>query len=313
MKCRSCGNPAQVELPQHNRALCASCYLDWVAGYTGRTIRKFRMMDPGERVLVAVSGGKDSLSLWTLLVELGYRTDGLYIDLGIDRDGYSDRSRQRAQARADSLHRELLVVSLEEETGLTIPGMRRRGARTVCSTCGLVKRYYMNLSACRGGYSCLATGHNLDDEASALFSNVLGWDERYLSRQAPVSPGRGEKLIRRVKPLVHLTEKEVAQYAFLKGIDWVTEECPYVEGSTFHQYKDALNRLERHSPGTKRRFYDGYLKTGRNHFHSADPPLRECGVCGMPTTLDICSFCRLMSRGQGQDGIPGGGAREEEP
>ncbi|MFW6180811.1 MAG: ATP-binding protein [Spirochaetota bacterium] len=297
MKCRSCGKPAQVELPQHNRALCASCYLAWVAEYTGRTIKRFRMIAPGERVLVAVSGGKDSLSLWSLLAEMGYRADGLYIDLGIDHDGYSARSLKRAQALAGSLGRELLVVSLEEETGLTIPRLRGKGARTICSTCGLVKRYYMNLAAYRGGYSCLATGHNLDDEASSLFSNVLNWDERYLSRQSPVSPGRGEKLIRRVKPLVHLTEKEVAQYAFLRGIDWIMEECPQVEGSTFHQYKDALNRLELHSPGTKRRFYDGYLRTGRKHFPAEEPPLRECGVCGMPTTLDTCSFCRLMARG----------------
>ncbi len=290
MKCRSCGNSAQVELPQHNRALCAPCYLSWVAGYTKRTI------DPGEPVLVAVSGGKDSLSLWSLLVELGFQADGLYIHLGIDRDRYSDQSGERARALAGRLGRKLLVVNLETETGLTIPRMRGAGARKICSACGLVKRYYMNRSAYRGGYRCLATGHNLDDEGASLVSNVLGWDERYLSRQSPVSPGRGEKLVKRVKPLVHLTEKEVAQYAFLKGIDWVQEECPHVEGSTFHQYKDALNRLERHSPGTKRRFYDGFLKTGKKHFYEEPVPLRECGVCGMPTTLETCSFCRMMAR-----------------
>ena len=72
MKCKICREKAVAELPQHRMALCQPCYLDWFPGYAKKTIKKFKMLDPGERILVAISGGKDSGALWRVLVDLGY-------------------------------------------------------------------------------------------------------------------------------------------------------------------------------------------------------------------------------------------------
>ena len=73
-----------------------------------RAIHSHRMLEPGERVLVAVSGGKDSLALWDILVRLGYEADGLYLGLGIG--DYSDESGAytrdvRASSSGRPLHR----------------------------------------------------------------------------------------------------------------------------------------------------------------------------------------------------------------
>ena len=69
---------------QHKLALCEVHYPEWFVAQTQRAVEKYRMFGPDDRVLVAVSGGKDSLSLWDVLLQLGYQADGLYIDLGID-------------------------------------------------------------------------------------------------------------------------------------------------------------------------------------------------------------------------------------
>ena len=87
---------------QHRLALCGMHFLDWLPEQTERFIRKYDMFGHDQRILVAVSGGKDSLSLWDLLVRLGYQADGLYIGLGIDGGvDYSGVSQARAREFAD--------------------------------------------------------------------------------------------------------------------------------------------------------------------------------------------------------------------
>ncbi|MFW6138338.1 MAG: ATP-binding protein [Spirochaetota bacterium] len=296
MKCGLCFGKAQVELIQHKIAMCGPCYLKWVPHYTQRTIKNFRMFSHQDPVLVAVSGGKDSLSLWSILTELGYQADALYINLGILENNYSAYSLECAQQLASTLGRKLHVIDLEKEQGFRIPQMHRKIERNICSACGVIKRYYMNLTAYQEGYHCVATGHNLDDESSSLLSNVLSWDVHYLSRQSPVLPEKGQKLVKKVKPLCYFTEKETAQYAFLKQIEYIGYDCPYVKGSTFLYYKDLLNQLEQNSAGSKRRFYDGFLRVSAGRFEEKMPELQECRHCGMPTPIDVCSFCRITQR-----------------
>ena len=89
----------------------------------------------------------------------------------------------------------------------------------------------------------VATGHNLDDEAAVLFGNVLRWDAEYLGRQYPVLPA-SPGFVRKVKPLVRLSEREMAAYCVIRGIDYIVEECPMAEGNRHLAYKEALNTLE---------------------------------------------------------------------
>ena len=82
MKCRRCGEKAVINMRQHKLALCKEHYLDWLPEQVERAIQKYHMFTRDERILVAVSGGKDSLSLWDILDRLEYKADGLYIGLG---------------------------------------------------------------------------------------------------------------------------------------------------------------------------------------------------------------------------------------
>ena len=82
MKCRKCGAGAVIELPRHNAAFCSPDFQEFFRKQVAEAIRKHKMFTPDEPVLVAVSGGKDSLALWDVLIETGYQTAGLYLDLG---------------------------------------------------------------------------------------------------------------------------------------------------------------------------------------------------------------------------------------
>ena len=188
-KCRVCRQPAIIDLPRHNANFCAEHLLQLCRRQVEKAIADHDMLAPDDRVLVAVSGGKDSLAVWDLLLELGYRADGLYIGLGIG--DYSDESRHvraRLRGRAGpgaARDRPARRLRLRR----TRPRPARHG-RVPCSACGLSKRHLFDQAARDGGYDVVVTGHNLDDEAAVLFGNTLRWDIDYLGRQLPVLPAR---------------------------------------------------------------------------------------------------------------------------
>ena len=312
-----CRRASVIEVPRHRGAWCAEHFVDHVHRQVREAIDRHRMLSYGDRILVAVSGGKDSLALWDVLLAMGYRADGLYLGLGIG--DYSDRSHDVVRAFAADRDARLHVVDLATEHGFDIPRATVLRNRSSCGVCGLSKRYVFNRVALEHGYDVMATGHNLDDEAAQLLGNVLRWQTPFLARQSPALPASGG-LAKKVKPLYRLGEREMAAYCVVRGIDYVVEECPLVGGNTVLRYKDALNELERHSPGTKATFLFGFLDRVRDTaFAEADAAteLVPCASCGLPTTTQAggwtapsddeqrvdgdrdevrCAFCRTQGR-----------------
>ena len=295
MKCRVCRGPAVIDVRRHNANFCAEHFLRLCRDQVARAIGDHEMLDPGDRVLVAVSGGKDSLAVWDILVELGYRADGLYLGLGID--GYSPESEAFARAFANERGLSLEVVDLPTDYGYDIRNGARAAKRVPCSACGLSKRHLFDEAARRGGYDALATGHNLDDEAAVLLGNVLRWQGEYLARQRPVLPA-GDGFPRKVKPLVRLGEREMAAYCVLRGIDYMVEECPMAAGNKHIGYKEVLNSIEERSPGTKQAFYFGFLDRAADRFAPDDERsvIGRCVRCGAPADGEVCAFCHLLER-----------------
>ena len=178
---------------------------------------------------------------------------------------YSDESSRYARAFADERGLTLLTCDLRDEYGFDVPTAASATRRVPCSACGLSKRHLFDKAARDNGYDVVATGHNLDDEAAVLFGNVLRWQTDYLGRQLPVLPAR-HGFPRKVKPLVRLSEREMAAYCVLAGIDYIVEECPMAAGNKHLGYKEALNQIEAQSPGSKLDFYFGFLKRASSRF-----------------------------------------------
>lgn len=305
MKCRVCKEPAVIDLPRHNVKFCAEHLTAFCLNQVEKAIDHHQMMQPTDRVLVAVSGGKDSLAIWDMLVRLGYRADGLYVGLGIGE--YSGESgeytRRFAEARGLHLHE----VDLRDTYGFDVPTAAATLRRVPCSSCGTSKRHIFDAVALEHSYDVLVTGHNLDDEAAVLFGNALHWDMEYLARQRPVLPAR-HGMPRKVKPLIRLAEREMAAYCVVNGIDYQVEECPMAAGNRHLGYKTALNQIEAMSPGTKHAYYHGFLDRLApllNEMTRADQDqVGSCERCGAASTGTICSFCRIVEASSTVEPVP---------
>lgn len=295
MKCTVCRGPAVIDVRRHNAAFCGEHFTVHCRDQVRRALHDHAMLQAGDRVLVAVSGGKDSLALWDLLAALDIDADGLHLRLGIG--DYSTGSTEAARAYAAAHGRTLHEVDLATDVGFTVPDAAAATHRVPCSACGLSKRHLFNGFAVEHGYDVVATGHNLDDEAAVLLGNVLRWETEYLARQAPVLPATAG-FARKVKPLVRLGERELAAYCVIRRIDYQLEECPMAPGNRHLSYKELLNELEHRSPGTKGAFLAGFFERGRARFtdDEAAVPLRRCAECGAPTPSEVCAFCRLRAR-----------------
>ena len=260
------------------------------------------MLEPDDRVLVAVSGGKDSLAVWDILLELGYQADGLYLGLGIG--DYSDASgehgpglRRRARAaphRGRPARRPRLRHPHRGQGGqagavlgvraLQAPPVRRGGPHAAATTSSSPATTSTTRPPCCSATCC--TGRPTTSAAS--------------SRCCPARHG----FPRKVKPLVRLGEREMAAYCVLRGIDYIVEECPMAAGNKHLGYKEALNAIEATSPG--------HASTTSTSASSPGPPSGSrprprrsrsscgaCARCGAPTTGEVCAFCRLVERAGG--------------
>ncbi len=294
-----------IDLPRHNANFCAEHLLQLCRRQMAKAIDDYSMFGPDDRILVAVSGGKDSLAVWDMLVEAGYQADGFYVGLGIG--DYSEESGTYVRAFAEQRGLHLVTVDLREDYGYDVPTAARATKRVPCSACGMSKRHLFDKAAVDGGYDVVVTGHNLDDEAAVLLGNVLHWDVDYLARQLPVLEAR-DGFPRKAKPLVRLTERETAAWCVIRGIDYLVEECPIAAGNRHLHHKDVLNAIEKESPSTKSAFYlnfiDNMAPLLAGQTAAAQGHLRHCDRCGAPTTGEVCAFCRLVATAGAHDPVP---------
>jgi len=306
MVCNTCGARAVIRMRQHRLSLCQEHYLTWIVDQTERFIKKYEMFTNDNRILVAVSGGKDSLGLWDVLWRLGYQVEGLYLHLGINgEDEYSTTSLAFTERFAQFRELKLHVVDVKQQHGQTVPELAkitRRGRGKPCSVCGMVKRQDMNRTAVELGFDVLATAHNLDDEAAFLYGNVMDWNIRQIRRQSVVLPEK-TGFARKVKPFFRFTERETAAYALLRGIDYIEEECPYAKGTKQIDYKNLLNQMEEAQPGSKLRFVLGILRLRAEGYFPSETyeedglVLQPCAACGQQTSSEgLCSLCRLIEQ-----------------
>ena len=267
MKCTRCGGLAAVKLPSHHAAFCPVCFERYYKRQVETAVRRYGMIQPGEKVLVAVSGGKDSLGLLRVLSVLGHDVEGLHVHLGIPKASDAVCEKTEAFCRKNGFPLHILRLA---EVGLAIPRVKAAVKRPICAACGKIKRHYFNKFAYENGYTALATGHNLDDEVARLFANVLRWDGTYLGGQGPTLPADG-KFVRKIKPLFRLSEFESATYCFLTGIDHWHAACPYSGGASFAAHKKTARRTGTPQPRPENVLLRGLPGARTTVFHGRDP------------------------------------------
>ncbi len=300
LKCTFCGRRAAYNRRYAGVLLCDRCLIKSVEKRFRRAIAKYKLLLPGERIAVAVSGGKDSVVAMHLLVEhcklKNCELVAITIDEGIK--GYRDQSMAIVRENAKSLGIEHFVVSFKRIFGATLDQMARRArARKTelnpCTYCGVMRRSLLNQAARELEADKLVTAHNLDDEVQAIMLNYVRADFSRLHRLGPAYSPR-EGFVPRIKPLREIPEKEVALYALLRGLKVHLAVCPYV-GGIHTEIRDFLNQLEANHPNSKfmiLRMFDRLKPQLAGIVPEFE--MRRCKSCGEPTSAIICKSCELL-------------------
>lgn len=298
-ECTFCGGNAFYLRPYSGEQLCTSCYVQAIEKQVQRTITNYKMLKPDDKVALALSGGKDSVSLLHILSRLEERFPksrlvAVTIDEGIGV--YRSEAVEIAKETCKNLGVEHHVYSFKTLYGCTLDEIadaaKQREKPFICSYCGILRRKALNLAARNVGGTKLATGHNLDDEVQSMMMNLLRGDvSRMLVKEENVT---GIDLIPRIKPLCEVPEREVALYAFLKHARFQSLPCPYLETSLRNDVRKFLNTLEAKHSGMKFTLYRSFEKI-RPQFKSAEEyNLNHCKVCGEPTTEQVCMACQIL-------------------
>ena len=293
--CANCGETATYTRRYSGETLCAGCFKESIVSKASKTISKYGMIRRGDRVGVAVSGGKDSLSLLLVLDQLskshGWRLTALSIDEGVE--GYRDEAIANAKAVADRLGIEHTTLSYSELYGFSLDrALRWDDERPVssCSFCGVFRRRAIDEAASRAGVSVVATAHNLDDYVQTFLMNLLHGD---VERLAWLDPAYSDKSfpVRRVKPFVELYEEEIALFAYLCKLPFQSTSCPYMHEGLRSEVRDYVSQLEAGHPGMKYVLLKSALSVV-SRFSSTKQSV-PCRLCGKPSSSGLCNVCRM--------------------
>lgn len=290
-KCVRCRQQAEIHLPSHHANFCPDCFLVFFQRQVFRGLKK-TPVHPSSPVMVAVSGGKDSLAVWQVLLDLGYCTKGLHLDLGLG--DFSEESLERVADFAREKKLNWGSFSLSQEFGFSLREIDALLKGKTCASCGRLKRGLLNRITSRQGFQTLVTGHHLDDEAGRLLGNLLGNRQEHVRKQAPFLPSPHPKVPARIKPLYRVDVREIKAYNNINTIRAVQGSCPFTKGATSPHFKEALSLLEQRMPGLKRSFLYAYLKEKPES--KPDAEYGSCDLCGEPAFGPLCSICSLKKR-----------------
>lgn len=301
-KCRVCGRESEYWVPWANAWFCRDHFIEY---YNKRVRRVWEKYFPRghRRVLVAVSGGKDSVALLysisKVLGDSGLHYRALFIDLGIP--GYSRESLRIVEKNAERLGVEVERAQLSDY-GFTMEDVyrlvrERRIKRPVCSICGMVKRYLMNRYAYEHGYDLVLTGHNLDDMIGFSLSSIVSGRIEDLVKLKPYVEGSG-RLVARGKPILFMYGVENKWYVEAVDAEIVGTECPFRAGesSINIELRDAVLAADKRHPGLAILMARNIVDMLIPRINVPEKKLVTCSMCGYPSSTDPCGFCRLRER-----------------
>lgn len=284
--------------------LCKHCFHQSIEDRVRASIAEYDMFGFDDRILVAVSGGKDSVGLLHVLagIERKFPKASLFavsIDEGIK--GYRGEALKIAAENCKVLGIEHRVLSFEGLFGLTLDELMEKAMRVAekrlnaCTYCGVLRRRALDVAAKRFEVDVIALGHNLDDVVQTFLLNVVHGDVWRLTRFGAVSVESGGRFVRRVRPFCLVPERETAFYAYLKGIRFQSVACPYAGEALRNDMRFWLNRLEYRHNGSLFTLFRSFEKIGKAmELKEKEPSV--CKRCGQPCAEDeaVCMACRFL-------------------
>jgi uncharacterized protein (TIGR00269 family) len=264
-----------------------------------KTIEKFKLIEEGDKVFVALSGGKDSAAALFALKEFK-KAKGVNFDLNAFHITFggptSNKVQEVVEKQANLANVQLFIYNLREK-GIFLEKIAKKTGRPICSVCGVIKRYLINKVPRDLGATKVATGHHADDFTVFFFKNLLGLNFSWIGKFKPKVESKNEKLLTKIRPLFFVGAKENENFCKFLNIPFLTESvCPYFpeKRKTYEKIKkwyDVIYNLEEEFPGFKGKIINSIEKIS-SYFYEENN-LKNCKICGEPTSKEICTFCRL--------------------
>ncbi|MDR1722039.1 MAG: TIGR00269 family protein [Methanobrevibacter sp.] len=258
-------------------------------------VLEYNLIEEGDLIAVALSGGKDSVLTLHVLSALQKDSDfpffdmvAISVDEGIKH--YRDHGIEAARKNTGLLGVELVEKSFKEEMDYNlddIVGYFKSG----CIACGVFRRNILNRTAYEMGVDKIATGHNMDDEIQSYLMTFSRADILKFSKFGPISGKIHPKLVPRIKPLWLTAEKDVGMWAVINEMDIHLDECPYSSVSLRSKTKNFLNQVESKNPGIKRNIMNSFKEIFDIDPTNAIPG--DCKRCGEPSSSDLCMACKI--------------------
>lgn len=307
LRCSRCDREAKVSVPHLGLSLCDRCFIEHIRERVRNEVKRYSLLDKNDVVLMGVSGGKDSFVLLDIL-SLIHDPDKL-IALTIIEGIYGyNRSQEIELIRKASQERgvEHITTSLKEAIGHSLEELvaisrERKLNISPCTFCGSIRRRVLNQYARELGATKAATAHNLDDEVQTFLINLLRGDVSRIIRQHPLAPVPSEKLVKRIKPLRKIYEREVVSYAYFTGYKFQEADCPYIiHGPTIRaRIRRWMMVVESERAGAMLGIMDMIDEIAERYYTAPSverTPLGECKLCGEPTSpaREYCKVCELL-------------------
>ena len=300
MQCSKCGNPKVIyKREQSGQILCKDCFIESIEKKAIRTIKKEKLLDKGDKVLVALSGGKDSVTTLEILDSFRQRNIidicAVTVDEGIAN--YRQDGVDIAIRHAERLGIEHKVVSLKEEYGISLDEiMQRENHKGSCTYCGVFRRTIINKAAREMNATKIATGHNLDDEVQGIMMNYLEGNTDNLTKLGPKSESLAEEFTTKIKPLREIPEREIGLYVVAKELEVHFDSCPYAMQSFRGEVSEVINQLAEKHPTIKYSTLRGYdkIKGVLKKEMQKEYAHGRCKRCGEPSANELCKACSFL-------------------
>lgn len=299
ISCKRCGNAGAVYRREYSgEVLCRRCFIETFTKRVIKTIAKYGLLRHDDRIAVAVSGGKDSLSLLHVLnkIEKDFPLSELFaitVDEGIE--GYREEAIRYVTQLCRSIGIHVEVVSFKELYGFDLDHLVKEGVLNKlglkpCSVCGPLRRKAINTAAKRLGATVIATAHTLDDVVQTYFLNALRGEKK---QHNPGLRREAKSIIPRVAPFRLTPEREVILYAYLNRLPFQSYACPNAPKSMRNMLRRFLSEWEQNYVGSlfaAINYFDYIVKANNTSEYS------YCDSCGEPSSGKLCRSCELVNK-----------------
>ena len=202
MPCKNCLEKPVIKLTNSNIQLCKQHFIRYFERKVLNLIKEYKLVERNDKVGVALSGGKDSLTVLNILNNLKkkiriFDLEAIAIDEGIK--DYRDKTLITAKKFCEDNKIKLHIFSYKKEFGDTLDNFLKKSKFKSCSVCGPFRRYLLNKKSKELGFNKLATGHNLDDEAQTIMMNYFRRNIETSARLGPITGiVKDKRFIRRI-------------------------------------------------------------------------------------------------------------------